>query len=230
MRKRFWVMAALAASCAPALPSTVPLGRGPLAASTVEAPEPPPVAATRRHDAGAESARDASAADADAGDSGDAAPEATDAGSPEPDATEPDAAAEAASAKSAFAGHYSGEDVTTFNGGPVPAPPQKDPNAKMDVADPGGGTLEFSLIDSQSGKLICKLDGTLSGNTAQLKSGQHCFDQQQGQGSMTATVDSGTATFNGSQLVFDMHLDLDVSAGGRTAHGSIDYHFEGTRQ
>ncbi len=226
MRKRFWLMAVLAASCAPALPSTVPLGRGPLAASTVEEPGPPRVDATPDHDAAPDSAKDAGVAEA-----GDAAPEVADAAA-DVDAAQADSGGEAgaeAAAKAVFAGHYSGADVTTFHIGTMPAQPQKDPNAKLDVADPGGGTLEFSLLDSGTGKLICKLDGTLSGNTAQLGSGQHCFDQQS-QGAMTATLDTGTATFNGKQLVFDMHLDLEVNAGGQTVTGDLAYHFEGTRQ
>ncbi len=221
------MMAVLAVSCAPALPSTVPLGRGPLAASTVKAPE--------RHRApSASSAADAAAGseqDAGAADAADASVEASAAESEEPDAGGDDAAQEAAApAKPAvvFAGHYTGEDVTTFHIGNMPARPQKDPNAKLDVADQGGGTLEFSLLDSKTGKLICKLEGTLSGNTAQLNSGQHCFDQQS-QSAMTATLDKGTATFNGSRLVFDMHLDLEVNAAGQTMNGDLDYHFEGTR-
>lgn len=228
MRKRFWVMAALAASCAPALPSTVPLGRGPLAASTVEEPEPR-VAAKPVGDAAADSNEDADAGTTKATD---AAPEAADGGSAEPDAEGADAGQEAATSaqnKTVFAGHYSGNDVTTVHMGNLPSPPQKDPNAIMDVADPGGGTLEFSLLDSRTSKLICKLEGTLSGNTAQLTSGQHCFDKESA-GAGSATLDSGTASFNGKQLVFDMHLDLQVQAGGQTMTGDIDYHFEGTRQ
>ena len=229
MRKRFWVMAVLAVSCAPALPSTVPLGRGPLAASTVEEPEaPPPASSSSAVDAAPEASSDAGAADA----SDDASVEAKDSEAPATDGGAEDAAPEAAAPTKpavVYAGHYAGEDVTKFTGGPMAVPPQKDPNATLDVADQGGGTLEFSLIESRSGKVVCKLEGTASGNTARITPGQHCFDQQS-QGMMTATVGSGTATFDSGKLVFDLHMDLEVHAGGRTASGSIDYHFEGTRQ
>lgn len=230
MRKRFWILAAVVASCAPELPSTAPLGRGPLAASTVETPQPPLPAAspTSTPDASVE----ANATDAGTSGADDGSPQAVEAGGDaEPEAGATDAAPEAAAgARTAlFAGHYSGHDVTTLHMPGVPAVPQKDPNAKLDVADPGTGTLEFSLLDSRSGKLICKLEGTRSGNTAQLAYGQHCFDSES-QGHMTATLDTGTATFNGSQLVFDLHLDMEINVAGHSASGSIDYHFEGTRK
>jgi len=221
-------MAVLAASCAPALPSTVPLGRGPLAASTVDAPAP------RRASSVPDAAPETTAADAGKADSGEASATASDTGPAEPSGTGGegggDAGQEAAApAKQMFAGNYTGEDVTTFHVGNMPARPQKDPKAKLDVADQGGGMLEFSLRDSRSGKVICKLEGSVSGNTATLRSGQHCFDQQS-QGAMTATLDTGTATFTGKQLVFDMHLDLEVNAAGQTLTGDLDYHFEGTRK
>lgn len=233
MRTRLWVMAVLAVSCEPALPSTVPLGRGPLAASTVETPPPPRAAPAA--DAGQTSAEDAGGG-AGGAEGGSAGPrEAAEGGSAGQSgaggAGGGDAAPEAAGGSKAavvFAGHYSGRDVTTVQLGNQPSHSQKDPNAKLDVADAGGGTLEFSLIASKSGKVICKLEGTVSGNTATLRSGQRCFDAQS-QGHMTATIDHGKATFNGTRLVFDMHLDMEIDIAGRQITGAMDYLFEGTR-
>lgn len=220
-------MAALAASCTPGLPSTTPLGRGPLAQSTVEEPAPPPAAPSAKSSAGngkpdASLAPDAGAASTPEG--GAKAPEgggSADAGAQEAGAPGKQAVV--------YAGHYVGEDTTTFSLPNLPQRTEKDPNAKLDVADQGGGSLEFSLIDSKSGKVICKLQGTATGNTVKLGSGQHCFDKDS-KGAMTATVDSGSATFKSAQIVFDLHLDLEINAAGQQMNGDLDYHFEGTRK
>ena len=217
MRYRWVILLVLGAGCAQDLPSTIPLGRGPLAEDERPgAPERPrrPARSQARPkvshlrgyepplyrdlDAGLD-ARDIDAAAPDASARADALPDAV----------------------SVLAGHYEGWDITIKRVQGFPDLTEKDPNAKTDVEEQGKDRIAITLINSATGTPICTLDADVRGGTGTLRPGQPCFDEDDASTSLV----SGTAKFAGRQLLLDMRLDL---RGGY--RGEIEYHFDGTRK
>jgi hypothetical protein len=210
----------LAASCAQELPSTVPLGSGPRAeaegsateVANVERPKPPVHPAPDTPDASV--ALDAGAADASP-EAGPIEAGATDAGDASPDAP----------AAVVFAGLYAGSDLTVYRIAGLPEQTEPDPNAKTRVEQPAPDRVALTLINSSNGDPICTLQAAVQGNVATLTPGQTCF----GNGALAPAVTRGKATVNGTRLVFDMELAIDVQRGGQRATGTVVYHFDGKR-
>ena len=225
MRFRVLSYLLLAWACSPSLPSTEPLGRGPLA---------------DRGDAGTRAeprvtaARDAAAPSADA-QQGEPSPVAETPAEAEPAADAgpvaeqgaADAAAPTTKAAPVVAGEYQGWDVTTYKMPNVPEVPQRDPNARIRVARGSGDAIEVVIINSANGQDLCTLKGKLKGTTATFDKGQSCFAEE---GMMTATLRKGSAKFSGKRLVIDCELDVEVDTGQGTISGEIVYHFEGDRK
>jgi hypothetical protein len=220
MRHRWVVLLVLGAGCAQDLPSTVPLGRGPLAedeqAKTLGRPRRPLSSLTRTgqqasprgHEPGSrpeldagQDARTSDAAAADAGVRGDAAPDA---------------------ALLVLAGHYEGTDVTVTRVQGFPDVTEKDPNAKTDVEERTKDRIAITLVNSATGSPICTLDADVRGDAATLRPGQPCFGDED----VPTALVFGTAKFADRQLVLDMRLDI----GDGFRRGEIEYHFEGIRK
>ncbi len=218
---------ALIASCHAALPSTVPLGRGPLAAPASE--DAPRVIEAKRHKPD-EKFEVAGASDAGAKDASVATtkkPTSKDAGADAADGATV-VASEDASASGPFAGDYHGKDVTELHVQNMPSGKQEDPKARITVVAKDDGSLAFKLIASNDGSTICTLTAAKpTGNATTITAGQHCFDTSGGP--MQATIRTGSATFTGPRLVFVLGMDLTIAAPGMQTSGTMDYSFDGTR-
>jgi hypothetical protein len=220
MRWRYaWLGLAVLAGCASSLPSSTPLGSGPLAErsddSTAAAEPRAPAAraerakqAPRRAPAPAGAHREASAP-------GDAAPPS--------DAGAEAGPVEAAAPSVVFAGSYSGVDTVTVTMAGVDIPSVSDPNAKLDVVLRPDGSLGFRMIDN-SGNTVCAFAGHANGSVVTLDAGQTCVKKH-----ATITLTSGSATVAGKRLVFDAALDLRLLGPNRDMSGTMKHHFEGSR-
>lgn len=222
----------LVLGCVTTRPSAEPLGWGAL----------PPGALTASHRAAAPKV---AKTEAHAPPSDDQEKTASDAGGPQPEKSvaAPSGSASPASAALAsagappkseavasFVGEFAGEDVATYRISGLPDRTERDPKARIDVKTSEGGDLLFVLIDSSNGKDICTLSGTVKDSTANIGPGQKCFEQNEGEASTGATVTKGSATVEKKKLLFDLELDFEMTAEGRTLRGSLTYHFEGKRQ
>ncbi len=227
----WWLL--LFASCGAPLPSTTPLGEGPLVA--VEA---------KRRAKEEEALRDKRAS-SDAGARPASSSEKSASATPPP-AGEPDAAAaeadggtqpstaDAGSSKPAtgplvLAGLYVGHDESIFRLSGMPERNEKDPNAKTRVVDKPDGSLDLIAIDSSNGKDICTLHATPNGKDRKsftVTAGQHCFESGAG---MSATLTKGSAKLDSGKLTLDLFFDLEVGNQDFQLSGTLEYHFEGDK-
>jgi hypothetical protein len=227
------VAIAIAIACVPGLPSSEPLGRGPLAE-----PEPDPNShRSRPEDAhqAADAQRDAEleAGTSDAGvDADDAEPNA-DADADASDATESDAdAARDADGSSDggiidFAGEYLGEDVSIIDIDGLPKRTERDPNARTNVEQSADDRLEIILINSANGDPLCSIEAKVVGSEAVVTPGQTCFSEGE---ALQGSVSNGKARLEDNRLILDLDVALTLSFGPETRDGSLDYHFEGERR
>jgi hypothetical protein len=202
------------------MPSTLPLGRGPLAGpskptsayrATPRIPqeqekktEPPP--------APAEVSVTTVERDEDAAEVTDAA----DAGTSSPDLSE-------------VAGVYDGSDETRYVLDGAPERTEKDPNARTRV-DFAEHAVSFTLVDSSNGNDICTLRGVEGPAAVTIEPEQECFSQQSVAMSTKGVVKKGTATFAGSKLTLSLELDFELHASDQALSGKVHYRFEGQRQ
>jgi hypothetical protein len=232
--RRCWsLLLALAAACAPALPSSEPLGVGALAEKEQAAElarssdgKPPVASDTAERSQEEEEASEPTApVAAEPGE-----PTAPDAGEPEKaaEATDADAGTRPAAGPVALSGEYQGWDVTKYRIENAPESVERDPNARTRVKQGAGSAIEMVIISSSDGTDLCTFKGTLTGDKVSFDKGQPCFEQ--GGGSVTATLRSGSAKFSGKQLTMDLLFDMVIDTGEDTIGGEIDYHFEGTRK
>ena len=232
MWRRGAVCLALAGACSK-LPSEAPLGKGPLAVAEdkriaqLEAGAP----------ATADSGKDASGAGATA--KGAQSPAPAKPAKP----AEPDAAASASAAKRdagsdaappptgkalAWAGTYSGSDVSIYRMGALPERRENDPNAKTRVVDNSDGSVSLTAINSSNGQDICTLKATPKGASRtdfEVTPGQSCF----GGGAVKGTIKSGSAVFSGNSLKLSLDAEIEVTSGPMQMTGSLEYQFTGTR-
>ncbi len=214
---------ACAQACATSLPSETPLGSGPLAAASAAQPqssERPPA-----RDAGAAEAAVVASASAEAPPAL-TATERLDGGTSAAESL-PEAGAAEAGPRSSFAGTYAGKDRAVIRMSGKPEQVEDDPKARITVVEQGNLAVSITLINSADGTPICTLNAKLQGDRAEVAPGQPCFASGP---DATSTVQRGSATFAGKRLTVDLSIAMRVSAGGQSATGSIDYHFEGTRQ
>jgi len=220
------VILGYAQACATALPSETPLGKGPLArasASVSAAGAAPAV------DAGPPEPSPAPEATAellpptkDAG-SSDAGP-ATASAAPSMDAG---AVLAAASTGAAFVGSYLGKDRALVRLSGKPDQTEDDPKARINIAERGTDAIGITLVNSADGSPICTLNARVEKSRAEVAPGQPCFASGP---SAQSNVMQGSASIAGKRLTLDLRIEMRVTANGQLATGSIDYHFEGTRQ
>ncbi len=229
----------IAQSCAGPLPSTAPLGLGPLAKAEAverEKREAEREAALASGDAGADAAgpKAPGAASGTASGAGGADPGAgSDAGAATAAAAAEagtDTSDKAPAAKAVFAGVYVGEDTSLFKLSGLPDRSEADSNAKTRVEDRADGNVNIIPVDSSNGKDICTLEAVVKDKTKKLfeiKRGQSCFEPEQG--GMSGTIRKGSAKFDGDKLTFDVVLALEINTPSTQLTGTLEYHFEGTR-
>jgi len=215
-------LVACAQACATGLPSETPLGSGPLARADAAAVSSESLAVP---DAGA---LEAGAALAAAKPEPPVPPESerADAGAASVKLTA-DAGAVAADSRAQFAGTYAGKDRAVIRMSGKPDQTEDDPKARISVAEQGSDAIAITLINTSDGKPICTLNARREGDRAEVAPGQSCFGGGPGASSM---VKRGSATLAGKRLTVDLLIEMRLSVGGKDAAGSIDYHFEGTRE
>lgn len=216
-------LVACAQACATGLPSETPLGSGPLARTDAAAVSSESL-----------SVRDAGALEAGAAlstsktDPPPASPEAERADAATASAKLPaDAGAAEAGARAQFAGTYAGKDRAVIRMSGKPEQVEDDPKARISVAEQGSDAIAITLINSSDGKPICTLNARREGDRAEVTPGQPCFASGPG---VSSTVQRGSATLAGKRLTVDLLIEMRLSMGGKDAAGSIDYHYEGTRE
>lgn len=220
--------ALLVVACARELPSSAPLGLGPLAA------KPGELDASTTFDVAPDASMDASVELAAAADAGTPAaepetpaPPASAAATSEPvDAGSPSADAASEAPVVAVSGDYQGEDTAIVRVTGLPENVEKDPKARITVAETGKDAVSFTLVDSGAGTPICTLTAKRTGNSAVVAAGQSCF----GSGPAAGRVERGTATFAQGRLVFDATVSLSVDLGEQQLRGTLEYHFEGKKR
>jgi len=222
-----WLLVLLGA-CTPALPSTEPLGRGPLAEQQEEdeLPDRPRANASgaEAKDGGTDVGADADLADAaeptdgEAADAGDAGDAGDGAGGEGPG----DAGA------ASFVGEYVGTDVTTFRWEGEPEEKSPDPKARVRIESTSDTEVTIIVIYTPTGTPFCSLSATVSGNRAEVAPDQTCPDSELNLG-FSAVVTSGKATLDGDRLVLEVEGDAELPAGNDTRVGDFEYRFEGTR-
>lgn len=225
-----WVGAlVLALACARELPSTAPLGSGPLAArpGELEAPQWIPEEPTPKRRA-AEPETPSEPDEPEEPEEPSKPPE--EAVADARDAGAPDAAAVADGGEVAtaprWAGEYRGEDVSRIRFQEVPERVERDPAARVAVTDRGAGSLGFGLLDSTNGQTICTLQGTVRGDRASIDPGQTCFAAE----ATSGVIEQGSAKLEKDTLTLDLKVTVRLQLGGDTLEGNIDYHFEGRRR
>lgn len=234
-----WVgVLTVALACGRELPSTTPLGSGPLAArpGELDAPRWTPVAPEQ--EAGApkpQAGRHEPSPREDVEASSEPSDEDEDEKEEEPltqvsDAGAPDAAsaadARATAATPRWPGEYRGEDVSKIRFEGVPERIERDPAARVVVTDRGAGSLGFGLIDSSNGQTLCTLHAAARGGRAEIDPGQTCFAAE----ATTGVVEEGSAKLEKDRLTLDLEVTVRLQLGSDTLEGSIDYHFEGRRR
>lgn len=221
------------AACARNEPSLVPLGHGPL--SREERALAPIADVSAAHAASASRLREPAHVDA-VSESHDAPAVVTttrsddkaDAGSVvDPETPAPLGGTKVEVSLDDWLGLYRGDDVTTFK---MPDQPDRrfdDSKARIRIERSSRRQLTFALIDSSNDKDICKLTGTVEGETATIQPGQSCFlDPDE---NMTVKSRPGLATRKAKRLNFDLVLDTRMDSEIGEVAGTIVYHFEGQR-
>ncbi|HEY6561599.1 MAG TPA: hypothetical protein VI072_30220, partial [Polyangiaceae bacterium] len=138
-----------------------------------------------------------------------------------------EAGAPEAASRSQFAGTYAGKDRAVIRMSGKPEQTEDDPKARISVAERGSDAIAITLISTSDGKPICTLNARREGDRAEVAPGQPCFASGPEASSM---VKRGSATLAGKRLTVDLLIEMRVSMGGKDGAGSIDYHFEGTRE
>jgi hypothetical protein len=231
-----WTAVLVLHCCGFPLPSTTPLGSGPLAEPETE----DELVAVAR--AAAKPTPPAPPADAGSTEPGDAVPDQSASAQPAPQ----DAAAEVAEPKDgepnshessssapdqpvAFAGEYLGNDVTTIRIDGMPERSAPDPQARIEVVRQSDTKVKIIIIYTPTGDPFCTLEAQVKGNVATITAGQTCPDQSGGS-PFSGTVTSGTAKLKGQRLTVDLEADIELETGDGHATGTLVYHFEGERQ
>lgn len=230
-RPLLWLIPWLALACAPALPSTTPLGEGPMVKSEQ-------ALVAKEDKARAAKAKTASAPGAQTPAEPAAPPSAppeepaapppdkpvAEAPKPEPAGAKPQPGKKPG-AVVVYAGEYVGSDTSTYKlDGRENA--EKDDKARTKV-DGTGPDINVTFIDSGSGKDICTLKAKMNGKTGSFAAGQKCWGDGPG---MSGTLTKGTIAFDDKKLTIDANFDIQVGEGNFRMSGQLHYHFEGTRK
>lgn len=219
--------------CATELPSSVPLGSGPLAGEPVVtsgAPRGDLGAASQRGESDDENTDESATGDdgVDAAVQGPSDTKLKTAEAKPADVKPADAGAkgESQAPRSEIAGRYSGNDFTLFhysNGSPDLR--AEDPNAKTDVAETKDG-IDITVLDSSKLVPMCTLHAKLDGNKthATIDPGQTCNL------GLETKIQSGIADFSGKHLHFEVKVDIDTDSDQGRVRGDGEYRFDGDRQ
>lgn len=231
-RRLLVVLPWLALACAPRLPSTTPLGEGPLAKAEASAK----AKAEKAREAKAQGGGEAAKAEAPAPEAPPPAPESpaappppaakAEAAKPEPAAGKP-AAGKKPAVVVVYAGEYTGSDSSTYKMGGTERT-EKDDKARTRV-EGAGPEISVTFVDSGNGKDICTLKAQMNGKTGSFAAGQKCWGSD-GPG-MSGTLTRGSVTFEDKKLVVDADFDIQIGGEGDfKMSGQLHYRFEGVRK
>jgi hypothetical protein len=216
----------LGVACATNLPTTTPLGEGPMVAAEAKL-------AKMSADGGKPEAATVASAEPEA------PPEAPPPSEPEPppiaDASAPvvvttDAGgkpgksdAGAAASGITYAGEYIGSDDTKTKVAGAERN-EHDDKAKTRVEVRPNGELAFTFVSSSDGTDICTLIATAKGKDATFAAGQPCWAG--GGSNASGKLTKGSAKFDGKKLTIDMEFDLQIGP----VSGTLVYRFVGNRK
>lgn len=124
-------------------------------------------------------------------------------------------------------GRWQGNDTTRYLIEGLDERKFDDDQAVVRVQEESSDTVALVLVDSSNGEDLCSLTAKVTGKSAVVQPGQSCFSASD-QG-IEATVTEGTARLEDEHLVLDASLDTTLQGPGPTQHGTIEYHFEGSR-
>jgi hypothetical protein len=218
-RVAWWLLWSFIAACSAPLPSTRPLGEGPLAEDGGMRVAAAPVSDAKAADAAAAEKPPAQAPP-------DAAADYESAAEAGAGAESADAAVDAGAAPN-VAGEYVGYDISTFRLQGLPESRERDDNSRALVEEAGDG-LTFIFPDSSTGEEICRLSTTKpAAGVSKFRPGDTCTSES---GGMKMRVVEGKAQFDGERLVIDLKLEVEASAGSESVSGELVYHFEGQRK
>jgi len=217
--------------CSLELPSSTPLGSGPLAEPEHDElgpglgdKRPHTETAQSADEAGDRFGRDAGAVAAKPGDGG----PSDDAGAASSRREDGGTASEA-SAPAAFAGKFCGRDVTTLRCDGRPDDSTPDPNACIQVERKSDAEIEIVIIYTPTGGPFCTLKARTEGNRATIDVGQTCPDPDVAE-SLGGAVTGGTAELEADRLSVDLEADLQGPILANCPNGALVYHFEGDRK
>jgi hypothetical protein len=151
----------------------------------------------------------------DAGDAGDA-------GAPEAGI----ASSDAGDTGTRWAGEYFGKDRHEERISGRPEKVELDDKAHTRVEEPVPGVALITLVSSASGEPICSMRHRMTGDRAELESGQSCAPLSL----MPPLTLTGSAKLAGDSLVLDLEGHGRFPAGDETIDLDVQYHFEGKRR
>jgi hypothetical protein len=125
-------------------------------------------------------------------------------------------------------GLWHGKDATRFQLPSFPSEPMTDDNARIRVEAGEGPEIRLVLIDSSNESDLCSLSAQVQNQEARIAPGQPCFGNEDESVDLEVEVRNGSAKLDHGKLVVQLYLDAEIKSEQLQAHGSIDYHFEGT--
>jgi hypothetical protein len=125
-------------------------------------------------------------------------------------------------------GLWHGKDTTRFQLPSFPSEPMTDDNARIRVEAGEGQEIRLVLIDSSNESDLCSLSAQVQNQDAQIAPGQPCFGNEDESVDLDVEVRSGSAKLDHGKLIVQVLLDAEIKSEQLQAHGSIDYHFDGT--
>lgn len=136
----------------------------------------------------------------------------------------------ASSPPPAIAGRYLGTDTVVIEFPGIPAEPQVDDKAIVDIKQrEGEHAYTLVVVASNTGEPLCSIDGQWRESELQFDAGQSCFEAILGI-PLDANLLGGSAEFDGNRIEVEFQLELSLVTPGGTLEGNVDYSFEGTKE
>lgn len=125
-------------------------------------------------------------------------------------------------------GTYEGTDWVTIDLPGLPGNEQVDEKARVLLAiAPGESRLSFTVLDTNSGSELCKVEGAVVNDLVAFEAGQACFEGILGVPMQTALYE-GEGRIGDGRLVVTLGIELTItSPDGDEVAGDLSYRFEG---
>lgn len=141
-----------------------------------------------------------------------------------------DASAAQEQATGTLAGTYQGSDRVILQFETMPEQAQDDDKAKVRVQlqDADQQRYALSVLDTNTGKPLCTVEGQLEERRIDFSPQQPCFTGILGV-PMKATLLSGEASFEQDELQLELEVGIELTAPDAVLEGTLLYHFEGSK-